>query len=120
MSPKTPLVLVLLLVPLLLLSLLAAPAGVSRIPPGGSIGPGGTILDASGKPVLLVKSGRTAAGARASASHTGALAGVDDAMSAFLAQNGVLRVTRVEGLEQAGLMIEEHTRLRRLYIEFCI
>jgi len=56
----------------------------------------------AGKPVLLVKSGRTAAGARASASHTGALAGVDDAMSAFLAQNGVLRVTRVEGLFNAA------------------
>ncbi|MGE0712108.1 MAG: acetate--CoA ligase family protein [Planctomycetota bacterium] len=56
----------------------------------------------AGKPVLLVKSGRSAAGARASASHTGALAGVDEAMSAFLAQCGVLRVTRVEGLFDAA------------------
>lgn len=52
----------------------------------------------AGKPVLMVKSGRTAAGARASASHTGALAGVDRVMTTFLEQCGVLRVTRVEGL----------------------
>lgn len=51
-----------------------------------------------GKPVLLVKSGRSAAGARASASHTGALAGVDEATTALLDACGVQRVTRVEGL----------------------
>jgi acetyl coenzyme A synthetase (ADP forming)-like protein len=52
----------------------------------------------AGKPILVVKSGRTSAGARASASHTGALAGVDEATSVLLEQAGVLRVTRVEGL----------------------
>lgn len=52
----------------------------------------------AGKPVLAVKSGRTAAGARASASHTGALAGGDEATTTLLEQCGVLRVTRVEGL----------------------
>ncbi len=55
-------------------------------------------LTRAGKPVLMVKSGRTAAGARATASHTGALAGVDEVMTTFLEQCGVLRVTRVEGL----------------------
>ena len=52
----------------------------------------------AGKPILMVKSGRTAAGARATASHTGSLAGVDAATSALLEQCGVLRVTRVEAL----------------------
>ena len=52
----------------------------------------------AGKPILAVKSGRTAAGARASASHTGALAGLDEATTTLLEQHGVLRVTRVEGL----------------------
>lgn len=52
----------------------------------------------SGKPILAVKSGRTAAGARASASHTGALAGLDEATTTLLEQHGVQRVTRVEGL----------------------
>src|SRR5690606_29232604 len=52
----------------------------------------------SGKPILVVKSGRTAAGARASASHTGSLAGVDEATTTLLERCGVQRVTRVEGL----------------------
>lgn len=52
----------------------------------------------AGKPILAVKSGRTAAGARATASHTGALAGLDEATTTLLEQHGVLRVTRVEGL----------------------
>lgn len=52
----------------------------------------------AGKPILVVKSGRTAAGARASASHTGSLAGVDEATTTLLERCGVQRVTRVEGL----------------------
>jgi acetyl coenzyme A synthetase (ADP forming)-like protein len=50
------------------------------------------------KPIIAVKAGRTAAGARAASSHTGALAGVDSATDALLAQCGVLRVGSVEEL----------------------
>jgi acetate---CoA ligase (ADP-forming) len=50
------------------------------------------------KPVIAVKAGRTAAGARAASSHTGALAGLDSATDALLAQCGVLRVDTVEEL----------------------
>ncbi|HSJ25688.1 MAG TPA: acetate--CoA ligase family protein [Longimicrobiales bacterium] len=50
------------------------------------------------KPVIAVKAGRTAAGARAASSHTGALAGMDSATDALLAQCGVLRVDTVEQL----------------------
>ncbi len=50
------------------------------------------------KPILVVKSGRTAAGARAASSHTGALAGPDRAVSALLSQCGVLRVDTIEEL----------------------
>jgi acetate---CoA ligase (ADP-forming) len=50
------------------------------------------------KPIIAVKSGRTAAGARAASSHTGALAGVDSAIDALLAQCGVIRVDTVEEL----------------------
>lgn len=50
------------------------------------------------KPIIAVKAGRTAAGARAASSHTGALAGVDSATDALLAQCGVLRVDSVEEL----------------------
>jgi acetate---CoA ligase (ADP-forming) len=45
-----------------------------------------------------VKAGRTAAGARAASSHTGALAGLDSATDALLAQCGVIRVDTVEEL----------------------
>jgi acetate---CoA ligase (ADP-forming) len=50
------------------------------------------------KPIIAVKAGRTAAGARAASSHTGALAGLDSATDALLAQCGVIRVDSVEDL----------------------
>jgi acyl-CoA synthetase (NDP forming) len=46
---------------------------------------------AAGKPIALVKSGRTAAAARTVHSHTGALAGADAAFDAFCAQAGIAR-----------------------------
>jgi acetate---CoA ligase (ADP-forming) len=50
------------------------------------------------KPIVVVKAGRTTAGARAASSHTGALAGLDSATDALLAQCGVIRVETVEEL----------------------
>jgi acetyl coenzyme A synthetase (ADP forming)-like protein len=50
------------------------------------------------KPVLAVKSGRSPEGARAAASHTGSLAGSDDAHDAIFRQSGVLRVEGVNEL----------------------
>jgi acetyl coenzyme A synthetase (ADP forming)-like protein len=50
------------------------------------------------KPILVVKSGRTAEGARAASSHTGALAGADLTISAFLDQCGVVRADTIEEL----------------------
>jgi acetyl coenzyme A synthetase (ADP forming)-like protein len=50
------------------------------------------------KPILVVKSGRTAEGARAASSHTGAIAGTDVTVSAFLDQCGVLRANTIEEL----------------------
>ena len=44
------------------------------------------------KPVIVMKSGRSAAGAKASASHTGALAGEDAAYSAAFRRAGIIRV----------------------------
>ncbi|HZM14589.1 MAG TPA: acetate--CoA ligase family protein [Candidatus Krumholzibacteria bacterium] len=48
------------------------------------------------KPIIMVKSGRTAAGARAATSHTGALAGGELAVEALLGQVGVLRAHSIE------------------------
>ncbi|HKX30571.1 MAG TPA: GNAT family N-acetyltransferase [Blastocatellia bacterium] len=44
------------------------------------------------KPIVAVKSGRTAAGARAASSHTAALANSDRAVEALFAQTGIIRV----------------------------
>jgi len=45
----------------------------------------------SRKPILLIKSGGTAAGARAASSHTGSLAGGDTAYEAVFAKAGIIR-----------------------------
>ena len=50
------------------------------------------------KPICVVKSGRTGAGQRAAASHTGALAGTELATEAVMAQSGVIRAQTVEEL----------------------
>ena len=54
------------------------------------------------KPVVVLKSGRSDAGARAAASHTGALAGSDRAYEAAFRQSGVLRVNSLEELFAAA------------------
>ena len=59
------------------------------------------------KPIVVVKSGRTPSGARAAASHTGALAGVDVATDALLSQCGVLRADSVEALFDMAMALEE-------------
>jgi acetyltransferase len=50
------------------------------------------------KPIIALKAGRSASGARAASSHTGALAASNAAVDALLAQAGVLRATSVEEL----------------------
>ncbi|HET8578059.1 MAG TPA: acetate--CoA ligase family protein [Methylomirabilota bacterium] len=53
---------------------------------------------ASVKPVVVLKTGRTAEGARAVSSHTGALAGSDRAFDAAVRQAGAVRASSVEEL----------------------
>ena len=53
---------------------------------------------AARKPMLAIKSGRSAEGARAAASHTGSLAGSDSAYDAIFHQSGIQRVEGVNEL----------------------
>ncbi len=56
-------------------------------------------------PVVVIKSGRTEAGAQAASSHTGAIAGSDRAADAGLAQAGVLRADTAEELFDAARVL---------------
>jgi acyl-CoA synthetase (NDP forming) len=59
-------------------------------------------LSRSGKPVALLKSGRTRAGQRAAASHTGALATDDRVLDAALRGLGIARVDDIDELLDAA------------------
>lgn len=54
------------------------------------------VIAQSGKPILIIKSGRTSEGASAAASHTGSLAGSDDICDAAFEQAGILRCDNLE------------------------
>jgi acetyltransferase len=66
---------------------------------------------ARNKPVIIVKAGRAPDGARAAASHTGALAGSDMVFDAAARRAGMLRVETLEDLFDAA---ESLARARRL------
>lgn len=53
---------------------------------------------AAGKPVIAYKLGRSEAGRRAAASHTGAMVGTDDTAKAFFRAHGIMRVDMLESL----------------------
>jgi acyl-CoA synthetase (NDP forming) len=52
----------------------------------------------AGKPVIAYKLGRSEAGARLAATHTGAMAGSDAAADAFFRAHGIVRVDTIEAL----------------------
>jgi acyl-CoA synthetase (NDP forming) len=57
------------------------------------------------KPIVAVKSGRTGAGVRAAASHTGSLAGSDAAVDALCLQSGVIRTDTIEELFDVAMLL---------------
>ncbi len=50
------------------------------------------------KPVIMIKAGRTGAGAKAASSHTGSMTGTDQAYEAAFTQAGVLRANTLQDL----------------------
>ncbi len=60
---------------------------------------------ARSKPIVAVKSGRTAAGSRAASSHTAALAAPDVAVDALFRQAGVIRVDTLDELLSTAMVL---------------
>ena len=67
---------------------------------------------ARAKPVIALKAGRYAAGARAAFSHTGALAGSDAAYDAAFQRCGIVRVNDLEALFDAAALLSAVPTLR--------
>jgi acyl-CoA synthetase (NDP forming) len=62
------------------------------------------LVHAAGKPVFALRAGRSATGARATAAHTGALAGANDAYEAFFRRCGVIEVADMDAFVQMGVL----------------
>ncbi len=63
------------------------------------------------KPIIALKAGRTAAGARAAASHTGAMAGVDEIYDAAFQRAGIVRVKTFEALFDCAELLAKKPKL---------
>ncbi|MEP9350119.1 bifunctional acetate--CoA ligase family protein/GNAT family N-acetyltransferase [Xanthobacter sp. KR7-225] len=68
-------------------------------------------IAARAKPVIVIKAGRTAAGAKAALSHTGALAGSDTVYDAAFRRAGMLRVGELRELFEAVTTLSSGIRL---------
>ncbi len=64
------------------------------------------------KPILILKAGRSAAGARAASSHTGALVGEDDIYDAAFKRAGIVRVNTIQELFDCAELLAKQPRPR--------
>lgn len=65
-----------------------------------------------GKPIIVIKAGRSEAASRAAASHTGALTGSDDILEAAFRRCGVLRVQNIADLFYMAEALSKQPRPR--------
>jgi len=65
-----------------------------------------------GKPIIVIKAGRSEAASRAAASHTGALTGSDDVLEAAFRRCGVLRVQNIADLFYMAEVLSKQPRPR--------
>ncbi|MFN3359817.1 MAG: bifunctional acetate--CoA ligase family protein/GNAT family N-acetyltransferase [Pseudanabaenaceae cyanobacterium] len=63
------------------------------------------------KPIIVLKAGRTEAAAQAATSHTGALAGSDEVLSAAFRRCGVLRVDNISDLFDMAEVLSKQPKL---------
>jgi acetyltransferase len=64
------------------------------------------------KPLIILKAGRSEAGAKASVSHTASLAGTDEVYQAVFSQNGVLRADNLDELFDLAILAQAPRRPR--------
>jgi acetyltransferase len=62
------------------------------------------------KPIIVIKPGRTAAAAKAAASHTGSLVGSDEVLAAAFRRSGVLRVDSIDDLFNMAEVLAKQPR----------
>ena len=67
---------------------------------------------ALGKPIIVIKAGRSEEASRAAASHTGALTGSDDVFDAAFRRSGVLRVQNIADLFYMAEVLSKQPRPR--------
>lgn len=86
---------------------------LERVPSGAKLAALGLEAEAKGKPVIVLKLGRTEAGSRAAASHTGALTGSDALHDAAFRQWGMIRVEDCPELYETAMLLRRRDRRPR-------
>ncbi len=64
------------------------------------------------KPLIILKTGRSEAGAKASIAHTGSLAGADEVYRAVFSKNGILRADSLDELFDLAILAQAPRRPR--------